>query len=177
MIGKLKGLIDSYGEDFVILDVGGVGYQVHCSARTLQALPSPGEAAVLAIETYVREDQIRLFGFLTEAEARAGAGWRAWLAELAVQPDIVGVGGPPVGEQVYIGLRDAGPLLIGIERHRRIRQLVRQAQAGFAVGRLDRVDGPLEGHRVAGERLQRLGRLVEGDEVQVGQTTMTFTRR
>ena len=44
MIGKLKGLIDSYGEDFVILDVGGVGYQVHCSARTLQALPSPGEA-------------------------------------------------------------------------------------------------------------------------------------
>ena len=46
MIGKLKGLIDSYGEDFVILDVGGVGYQVHCSARTLQALPAPGEAAV-----------------------------------------------------------------------------------------------------------------------------------
>ena len=39
MIGKLKGLIDSYGEDYVILDVGGVGYQVHCSARTLQALP------------------------------------------------------------------------------------------------------------------------------------------
>jgi Holliday junction resolvasome RuvABC DNA-binding subunit len=58
MIGKLKGLIDSYGEDFVILDVGGVGYQVHCSSRTLQALPAPGEAAVLAIETYVREDQI-----------------------------------------------------------------------------------------------------------------------
>ena len=43
MIGKLKGLIDSYGEDFVILDVGGVGYQVHCSVRTLQALPSPGD--------------------------------------------------------------------------------------------------------------------------------------
>jgi len=39
MIGKLKGLIDSYGEDYVILDVGGVGYQVHCSSRTLQALP------------------------------------------------------------------------------------------------------------------------------------------
>ena len=54
MIGKLKGLIDSYGEDFVILDVGGVGYQVHCSSRTLQHLPSPGEAAVLSIETYVR---------------------------------------------------------------------------------------------------------------------------
>ena len=58
MIGKLKGLVDSYGEDYVLLDVGGVGYQVHCSVRTLQALPSPGEAAVLSIETYVREDQI-----------------------------------------------------------------------------------------------------------------------
>src|ERR1700729_3643156 len=68
MIGKLKGLIDSYGEDFVILDVGGVGYQVHCSSRTLQALPSPGEAAVLSIETYVREDQIKLFGFRTDLD-------------------------------------------------------------------------------------------------------------
>jgi holliday junction DNA helicase RuvA len=68
MIGKLKGLIDSYAEDFVILDVGGVGYQVHCSARTLQALPTPGEAAVLSIETYVREDQIKLFGFRSDVE-------------------------------------------------------------------------------------------------------------
>ncbi|MDQ7134164.1 Holliday junction branch migration protein RuvA, partial [Staphylococcus aureus] len=65
---KLKGLIDSYGEDFVILDVGGVGYQVHCSARTLQALPAPGEAAVLSIETYVREDAIKLFGFRSDVE-------------------------------------------------------------------------------------------------------------
>jgi holliday junction DNA helicase RuvA len=68
MIGKLKGVIDAYGEDFVIVDVGGVGYEVHCSARTLQALPAPGEPAVLAIETYVREDQIRLFGFLSDVE-------------------------------------------------------------------------------------------------------------
>src|SRR5687768_17690383 len=68
MIGKLKGVIDSYGEDFVILDVGGVGYQVQCSARTMQALPAPGEAATLSIETYVREDQIRLFGFESDIE-------------------------------------------------------------------------------------------------------------
>jgi holliday junction DNA helicase RuvA len=68
MIGKLKGLIDSYGEDFVIVDVGGVGYVVHCSGRTLQALPAAGEPAVLAIETYVREDQIKLFGFLSDVE-------------------------------------------------------------------------------------------------------------
>jgi Holliday junction DNA helicase RuvA len=68
MIGKLKGIIDSYGEDFVILDVNGVGYLVHCSARTLQALPATGEPVSLAIETHVREDQIRLFGFLADGE-------------------------------------------------------------------------------------------------------------
>src|SRR5918999_220056 len=68
MIGKLKGIIDSYGEDFVILDVGGVGYLVHCSARTLHELPASGQPATLSIETYVREDQIRLFGFLTDVE-------------------------------------------------------------------------------------------------------------
>ncbi len=68
MIGKLKGTIDSYGEDYVILDVHGVGYQVHCSARTLQVLPPQGEDATLAIETHVREDQIRLFGFTSDHE-------------------------------------------------------------------------------------------------------------
>jgi holliday junction DNA helicase RuvA len=68
MIGKLKGTIDSYGEDHVILDVHGVGYQVHCPSRILQSLPRAGEAAVLFIETIVREDMIRLYGFGLEAE-------------------------------------------------------------------------------------------------------------
>lgn len=68
MIGKLKGVIDSYGEDYVIVDVHGVGYQVHCSARTLQSLPAQGEAATLSIETHVREDMIRLFGFASDLE-------------------------------------------------------------------------------------------------------------
>ncbi|HEY2242843.1 MAG: Holliday junction branch migration protein RuvA [Xanthobacteraceae bacterium] len=68
MIGKLKGLIESYGQDSVIVDVSGVGYEVHCSARTLQELPGIGQPATLSIETHVREDQIRLFGFVTEIE-------------------------------------------------------------------------------------------------------------
>src|SRR5690242_15086485 len=68
MIGKLKGIIDSYGEDNLILDVNGVGYEVHCSARTLQALPAAGEAATLSIETHVREDMIKLYGFASDAE-------------------------------------------------------------------------------------------------------------
>ncbi len=68
MIGKLRGVVDSYGDGWVIIDVGGVGYEVHCSVRTLQALPGPGEAASLAVETYVREDAIRLFGFASDVE-------------------------------------------------------------------------------------------------------------
>jgi Holliday junction DNA helicase RuvA len=68
MIGKLKGIIDSYGEDTLILDVNGVGYEVYCSARTLQALPATGEAATLSIETHVREDMIKLYGFASDAE-------------------------------------------------------------------------------------------------------------
>jgi Holliday junction DNA helicase RuvA len=68
MIGKLRGVIDSYGEDSVVLDVHGVGYLVHCSARTLHSLPAPGEAATISIETWVREDQIRLYGFATDLE-------------------------------------------------------------------------------------------------------------
>src|ERR1051325_1439034 len=68
MIGKLKGIIDSYGEDHIIVDVAGVGYVGHCSARTLQALPPTGDAVSLAIETHVREDAIRLFGFQSDIE-------------------------------------------------------------------------------------------------------------
>jgi Holliday junction DNA helicase RuvA len=68
MIGKLRGTIDSYGEDWVIVDVGGVGYQVYCSTRTLQALPQPGDRVTLSIETYVREDMIRLYGFAGDLE-------------------------------------------------------------------------------------------------------------
>jgi holliday junction DNA helicase RuvA len=68
MIGKLRGLVDAVGADHAIIDVGGVGYEVACSSRTLSALPAPGEAVTLSIETHVREDAIKLYGFLTEAE-------------------------------------------------------------------------------------------------------------
>ncbi|HUI21567.1 MAG TPA: Holliday junction branch migration protein RuvA [Methylocella sp.] len=68
MIGKLKGIIDSQGEDYVILDVQGVGYIVHCSGRTLQKLPQAGEPATLAIETQLREDSLKLFGFPSETD-------------------------------------------------------------------------------------------------------------
>ena len=68
MIGKLKGLVDQIDEDGLIVDVGGVGYLVAASSRTLRALPAPGQAVILHIETQVREDSLKLFGFLTVAE-------------------------------------------------------------------------------------------------------------
>ncbi|WFU08118.1 Holliday junction branch migration protein RuvA [Rhizobium sp. CB3090] len=68
MIGKLKGTIEEIGEDYALVDVHGVCYVAYCSARTLSKLGSVGEACVLFIETYVREDQIRLFGFMTVLE-------------------------------------------------------------------------------------------------------------
>ena len=94
MIGKLKGVIDSYGEANVILDVNGVGYLVHCSARTLRELPPAGQVATFSIETYVREDQIRLFGFMTDVErewfrllqAVQGVGAKVALAVLGTLP-------------------------------------------------------------------------------------------
>jgi Holliday junction DNA helicase RuvA len=139
MIGKLKGVIDSYGEDYVILDVNGVGYQVHCSARTLQALPAPSEAATLSIETYVREDQIKLFGFASDAEREwfrllqtvQGVGAKVALSVLgtlrvseladavamrdkAVVARTPGVG-PKVAERIVTELKDKVPALTNLD--------------------------------------------------------------
>lgn len=68
MIGKLTGIVDEVGEDWLILDVGGVGYLVSCSGFTLRQVPAKGEPLSLLIDTYVREDQLRLFGFATGDE-------------------------------------------------------------------------------------------------------------
>jgi Holliday junction DNA helicase RuvA len=67
MIGKLKGLVDAIGESHAIIDVNGVGYEVQLSARTLRNLKI-GEVATLTIDTHVREDAIRLYGFTSEVE-------------------------------------------------------------------------------------------------------------
>jgi len=139
MIGKLKGVIDSCGEDYVILDVQGVGYLVHCAARTLQALPQPGEAAALSIETYVREDQIRLFGFRNDIEREwfrllqtvQGVGAKVALAVLSTLPpndlanaiavrDKAAVArtpgvGPKVAERIVTELKDKAPAFASVD--------------------------------------------------------------
>lgn len=68
MIARLRGILDRLGADHAVIDVGGVGYLVFCSARTLAQLGAEGEEVAAEIETHVREDHIHLYGFATMAE-------------------------------------------------------------------------------------------------------------
>ena len=67
MIGKLTGIVDFVGEDHVLIDVGGVGYLVHCPSSTLSKLAA-GAHASLMIETRLTDETIRLYGFFTAEE-------------------------------------------------------------------------------------------------------------
>lgn len=71
MIAKLSGLLDDTGPDWAVIDVAGVGYLVHCSAKTLAALGLPGDAVTVHTELQVSENDMRLIGFASGAE-------RAW---------------------------------------------------------------------------------------------------
>ncbi|HLT01343.1 MAG TPA: Holliday junction branch migration protein RuvA [Geminicoccaceae bacterium] len=92
MIARLRGRLDAVEDGHAVIDVGGVGYLVACSARTLANLPRPGEAVDLLIETQVRDDAITLYGFPSAAERRwfrllqtvQGVGARVALGILAV---------------------------------------------------------------------------------------------
>jgi len=68
MIAKLKGRIDATGADWLVIDVGGVGYHVSCSSKTLAALAGPGEFAEIHTEMLVSQDMIRLVGFASVME-------------------------------------------------------------------------------------------------------------
>jgi Holliday junction DNA helicase RuvA len=138
MIGKLKGTVDSLGEDHAIIDVHGVGYVVQASSRTLQNL-NKDEAAVLFIETHVREDAIRLFGFATEQEREwfrllqsvQGVGAKVALAIMSVltggeiataigTQDKAMIGrapgvGPKLAQRIVTELKDKSPALTGLD--------------------------------------------------------------
>lgn len=92
MIGRLKGLVDEVGDDYLVVDVGGVGYQVFATRRMLADLPPGGGPIALHIETHVREDHIHLYGFPSAEERRwfrlltsvQGVGNRVAMAMLGV---------------------------------------------------------------------------------------------
>ena len=82
MIAKLKGLLDETGTDWAVIDVAGVGYLVHCSAKTLAALGDVGDAVTVYTDLQVSENDMRLLGF-------AEAGERDWFRLLT---QVQGVG-------------------------------------------------------------------------------------
>jgi Holliday junction DNA helicase RuvA len=141
MIGKLRGRIEEIGEDWVILDVGGVGYEVACAGRTLAWLATQSGEVTLAIETHVREDAIRLFGFRTSEEREwfrllqtvQGVGAKVALAVMsALAPADLGNAialqdraairaphvGPKLAARIVAELKDKAPALAGVARPR-----------------------------------------------------------
>jgi Holliday junction DNA helicase RuvA len=134
MIGKLTGRVDFVGPDHVVIDVGGVGYLVHCSSSTLARL-SAGATVSLAIETKVSEEAIRLYGFLSVDEREwfrllqtvQGVGARVALSVLSalklneleravVLGDKAAIGraqgvGPKLATRIVTELKDKAPAL------------------------------------------------------------------
>jgi Holliday junction DNA helicase RuvA len=136
MIGKISGRLDYRAADHVLIDTGGVGYLVHCSERTLAAMPPPGEPVALYTDLLVREDLMQLIGFLTRGEREVyrllttvqGVGAKAALAILgSLGPDGVarallrgdvaaiqaapGVG-PKIAQRVMLELRAKAPAVM-----------------------------------------------------------------
>ncbi|SIO56269.1 Holliday junction DNA helicase subunit RuvA [Rhodovulum sp. ES.010] len=105
MIGRIAGRLVHRGPDHVMVDVGGVGYIVHVSDRTLAALPGPGEAVALFTDLLVREDLLQLYGFPTLMEREwhrllmgvQGIGAKASMAILGT------LGAEGVGRAVALG--------------------------------------------------------------------------
>lgn len=151
MIARLKGLLDDVGEDWAILDVGGVGYLIFCSARTLAKMPSRGEAVRMEIETHVREDHIHLYGF-------GDAGERDWFKLLT------GVQG--VGAKVALAILS----VLGPE------QLTQAVAAGdkATISRANGV-GPKLAGRIASELKDKVGALTLGAAAQSGAKTANAT--
>ena len=91
MIGKLTGRLDAVSDNGAIIDVGGVGYSVFTSSRTMSQLGSIGEVVTVLVETHVREDHIHLYAFYSDDEKRwfktlqtvQGVGSKAALAILS----------------------------------------------------------------------------------------------
>jgi Holliday junction DNA helicase RuvA len=138
MIGRLAGVILHRGMDQVLIDVRGVGYIVHVSARTAAALPPVGEATALYTELLVREDLLQLFGFRTLYEKEwhrllvsvQGVGAKAALAILGtLGPDAlaraIGLGdwatvraapgiGPKLAQRVVLELKGKAPSVMAL---------------------------------------------------------------
>ncbi len=148
MIARLTGVLDSCGEDWAIIDVGGVGYLVYCSGRTLGRLPGAGGQASLSIETHVREDHIHLYGFADTLERDwfrllttvQGVGAKVALALLSVMsPDeiaaaIVAQDRAALTRAAGVGAKLAARMLVELKDRAAEVAVVRRVDFGAAGG-------------------------------------------
>ncbi len=148
MIAKLTGVLDSWGEDWAVIDVGGVGYLVYCSGRTLGRLPGAGGQASLTIETHVREDHIHLYGFADTLERDwfrllttvQGVGAKVALALLSVMsPDeiaaaIVAQDRAALTRAAGVGAKLAARMLVELKDRAAEVAVVRRVDFGAAGG-------------------------------------------
>ena len=148
MIAKLKGLLDSTGIDHAIIDVGGVGYHVGASSRTLAALGTVGEAVTIHTEMLVAEDSIRLVGFARAEE-------RDWFRLLT---HVQGV-----GSRVALAILSA---LEPLELHRAV-AMGDKAMIARANG-----VGPKLAQRIVNELKDKVGAIASGAPVGTGIAPM-----
>ena len=138
MIGKISGILDYRADDYVLIDVRGVGYLVFCSDRTLARMPELGEAVSLYTDLVVREDLLQLYGFPTVLEKEwhrmlmtvQGVGAKVSLAilgslgtegvaraialgDVAAFRAAKGIG-PKTAQRVVIELKDKAPSLMAM---------------------------------------------------------------
>lgn len=160
MIASLSGAVDQIGTDSVVVDVGGVGYLVFASARTLGRLPARGEPVRLLVETHVREDHIHLYGFADEAERGwfrllmtvQGVGARIAMAILsALGPDALTTA---VMAQDQAALTRADG--VGKKLGQRIVIELRDKVGGVALGAVKAGDKPAVGVGIAGDAVSAL---------------------
>ncbi len=148
MIGKLTGRLDEIAHGAVIIDVGGVGYEVTVGARTLSRLPAIGESVSLAIDTHMRDDAIKLYGFATEHE-------RAWFRALQT---VQGVGAKVA--LAVLGILDASDLANAVA-------LQDKAQVARAPG-----VGPKVAARIVAELKDKMPALAPGHPAGAGDRSL-----
>jgi Holliday junction DNA helicase RuvA len=155
MIARLRGRLDALEDGHAVIDVGGVGYLVACSTRTLAVLPRPGAPVDLLIETQVRDDSITLYGFPSAAERRwfrllqtvQGVGARVALGLLsALGPDELAHAVAAQDKAALARASGVGPRLAGriaSELHGRLTELPGSAGAPLP-GAAARFGGPAD---------------------------------
>ena len=149
MIARLSGILGELGEDFAVIDVGGVGYLVFCSSRTLARMPAVGEGIQVEVDTHVREDHIHLYGFIDSTE-------RAWFRLLTT---VQGVG-------ARVGLA-----ILSVLTAEELVQAV-AAQDKSAVARANGV-GPKLANRIVTELRDKVGGMALGSTAATDITSAT----